>query len=784
MITLYEGINDLTATFTSLPYPLNDAIDCTITEERNGQFSLVMRYPIGAPYWDKLLPDAIIMATPRPNASEEPFRIFEIEQIIDGIVTVRAYHIVYDLDGYSILQPTDWFNGQVGVGAILASFKMLITFSSPYRIFDVQNDGIVDTTSVLDFGNSECVSLFNILGKIASTFNAEVKYEWNTATNVCMITFCASRGSAKQTVISYGVNIKSLDRKLDYSGMYSMVTAYWINPNQGGLVLRVEGYATTQYTARTRNLYINVTDKYGNTVPTFEQLCDDAQAYIDANHISPVNDLSVEFVPMENTTESESPSAPPLRGTSTPYVKRPSGGGLDLGIRNSETDKVVGGTIAWNQLVQNGDFASTSGWSAQSGSRSVASNQCTLTATGNNPRIYCSFVTEPNHVYMFSAYVTPSVSTASSNIWLYSSSKQIYESTISISANVRGLVFGILKPDFSSTRLYIRPMSSGAVSGNTFVIDSVIGIDLTAMFGSSIADYLYTLESGTVGAGIAWLKSYGFFSEDYYQNHAATLESVQTSAHIMRDADDGIVGNYALDPDLVLRGIPKLDANNNLRYDGDVYESNGNVTRKYGIIDLGTLSWTKYSVSQGTLFRSEEIIGAKIVADGSAPNIMCQYPSVSQSERANMTASCLFANKVDIVDNAYANSTAQQFQTAMSGVYLVYELSTQTTETADPYTNPQTVDPHGTEQYVDAAYTAGSRDFEMPVGHETIYTFVPDDTSLYLCDTATVDASLIGVSATAKCVKVVYNEITGKYDSVTVGTIQTDIVDTILKLGE
>ena len=53
---------------------------------------------------------------------------------------------------------------------------------------------------------------------------------------------------------------------------------------------------------------------------------------------------------------------------------------------------------------------------------------------------------------------------------------------------------------------------------------------------------------------------------------------------------------------------------------------------------------------------------------------------------------------------------------------------------------------------------------------------------LYLCDTATVDASLIGVTATAKCVKVVYNVITDKYNEVTVGTIQSDIVDTILNL--
>ena len=186
----------------------------------------------------------------------------------------------------------------------------------------------------------------------------------------------------------------------------------------------------------------------------------------------------------------------------------------------------------------------------------------------------------------------------------------------------------------------------------------------------------------------------------------------------MRDASDNIIGNYALDSDLILRGIPKMDANNKLYYDGDVYESNGTVTRTYGI-------------------------------------------------------------------RAYASGDATDGSTMITdGTNTVYKLSTPSIESATPFTNPQSVYPTGTEQYVDASYTAGTRDFEMPVGHETSYFVIYADSSLYLCDTATVDASLIGVSATAKCVKVVYNVLTEKYDNVTVGTVQDDIVDTIIKLGE
>ena len=55
-------------------------------------------------------------------------------------------------------------------------------------------------------------------------------------------------------------------------------------------------------------------------------------------------------------------------------------------------------------------------------------------------------------------------------------------------------------------------------------------IDLTQMFGTSIADAAYTKEQTTAGSGIAWLKSYGFFTKDYYAYNTGTLESVNPSA--------------------------------------------------------------------------------------------------------------------------------------------------------------------------------------------------------------------------------------------------------------
>ena len=701
MITLYASRDMSTGQLTGTPHPLVDVIDCTVTEERNGMFALTMRYPICADYSSMLVPDAIIMATPRPNADPEPFRIYEIEQVIEGVTTVRANHIVYDLDGTGVQKSVvDGYK----FALLVSRLNSWLSTSGPSGIvgFEVVNDGITD--NVTQFSFTEAFGTYwQIIGAAAEQFNAELKYVWDAVNSKCLVYFCAARGQARNTTIKYGVNLVSMNRKLYVGDLYSGVRAYWMS---GGSIAAQSTYEyPTGYTGRKRTLWLDVTDMFPST-PSQADLTQAEKDYVESHDFNPLSDLSVEFVPMENTTEYvQPPVVTPLTDTA-PYSFRTSGGSLSLGIRNRETDSLIGGTVAWNQLVHTSDTS----------------------VTVTNGHKYLSRINSTN--------------------------------AIAIS-------------------------NGSAISINDGTEDNVF--DLTAMFGSTIADYVYTLESGTAGAGIARLKRYGFFTEDYYPYHAATLESVKTSAHVMRDADNNIIGNYALDP-IDLRGILKKDASNNLYYDGDTYAADGTVTRKYGIVDLGTLEWTYRSSGYNSKPFYAPLPTAKLTASSNdKANAICSKYDVVKTGLMNSASIDKVlgighyfssSNEVQIVDTSYTD--AATFKTAMSGVYLVYELATETTETASPYINPQIVDASGTEQYVDA----GTRDFDMPVGHSTEYTFVPEDTRLYLCDTATVDASLIGVSATAKCVRVVYNVLTDMYDTVTVGTVQQDIVDTILKLGE
>lgn len=79
------------------------------------------------------------------------------------------------------------------------------------------------------------------------------------------------------------------------------------------------------------------------------------------------------------------------------------------------------------------------------------------------------------------------------------------------------------------TAYSIGASTGSAITGLTSGSDMVI--DLTQLFGTTIADYIYNLETATAGAGVAWCKAYNpkMFS-NYHPYNAGELMSVKTSA--------------------------------------------------------------------------------------------------------------------------------------------------------------------------------------------------------------------------------------------------------------
>ena len=57
---------------------LSDAISCEVTEERNGAFELVMKYPTTGQNYNLLANERLVKAKPNDTANDQAFRIYRI----------------------------------------------------------------------------------------------------------------------------------------------------------------------------------------------------------------------------------------------------------------------------------------------------------------------------------------------------------------------------------------------------------------------------------------------------------------------------------------------------------------------------------------------------------------------------------------------------------------------------------------------------------------------------------------------------------------------------------
>lgn len=527
----------------------------------------------------------------------------------------------------------------------------------------------------------------------------------------------------------------------------------------------------------------------------------------------------------------------------TPYNFRQSGGGLSIGDR--EIDKIVGGTVAWNQLVDPSRIRET---------RTITEG-ATLTNNGDGSVTVTGTLTSNATPQIFQAHI-PMVA---NHVYYWNSGQNVIRTRPSISGAGNWSTSPMLfKANESATRDAYMQLDNG-VTYNTVVKPMVI--DFTAMFGSAIADYIYSLEQATPGAGVAYFRK--LFPKPYYEYNAGDLMSVQAASHEMVGFNqwdtstdnigkailsDGTFGNndsfnvsdyirvlpgttyffkdvapsanaltiaeydadknfirtqsvfgasntnasgtkvmsdntcfvrvarfktsaepvvnishngsrngeyepyekhsYELDANLTLRGVPKLDASNNLYYDGDEYESDGSVTRNIVEVDMAELAAT-------TPYTGSTNKTVSLTLTTPFPQNYSDYAFLSEKYlyrgHVNSASAMNDPDSRDVGIYAYHNvQLADRFKiyvvipvgASVEGK-LVYKKATPTIEQATPYTNPQTVSDWGTEEYVDAAVQEGDRDVAVPVGHVTDYLANLRDKLQNLPDAANADGTYL-----------------------------------------
>ena len=244
----YPLIFDSTAvTFSTLGNGvLSDAISCIVTENLNGSYELELNYPANGLHAEYIQLDAIIVCQANLTAPRQAFRIYDIKQQINGIATINARHISYDLNGYAV-EP---FTATTLEGA-LAGLLSNAAMSPPFSIsadFDSAAAFKVTAPSPVRswFGGRE--------GSILDIYGGEWEYD-NFA---CRLR--SRRGVDNGVRVQYSKNIGSYAKELKSETIFSHVCAVWSDEETGASVRSV--FVATGVTDVTRVKFLDVSSDY------------------------------------------------------------------------------------------------------------------------------------------------------------------------------------------------------------------------------------------------------------------------------------------------------------------------------------------------------------------------------------------------------------------------------------------------------------------------------------------------------------------------------------------
>ena len=269
---------------------LADAGSCVVTEERNSTFELELVYPITGQHYADIQYRSLIFVKPNPFDQPQPFRVYRISRPLNGLVTVYAWHISYDLNGI----PVTPFHTYTIDATLLA----LQTNAAIANIFTYSTDK--PNSLAGEVWTDAPYSARNILGgmegSVLQTYRGELKFD---RFNVALL---ESRGVNNGVVLRYGKNLVGLTQDEDFSQLYTGVAPYW------------KGEDTTVYLPETivwaqgsfgfeRILPLDLSGEFDEQ-PTLDEMRNAAESYISEQSISlPKASIDIDYA-MDATIES------------------------------------------------------------------------------------------------------------------------------------------------------------------------------------------------------------------------------------------------------------------------------------------------------------------------------------------------------------------------------------------------------------------------------------------------------------------------------------------------
>ena len=261
---------------------LADAVSCIVTEERNSSFELELVYPITGQHYADIQYRSLIFVKPNPFDQPQPFRVYRISKPLNGLVTVYAWHISYDLNGIPV-KPFHTYT----IDATLSALTTNAAITNDFTYTTDKPDSMAGEVWT-DAPYSARAILGGIEGSVLQTYRGEFKFD---RFNVALLT---NRGANNGVTLRYGKNIVGMTQDEDYSGLYTGVAPFWKGEDTAVYLPETIVFAQGSFGFE-RILSLDLSGEF-DAEPTLDQLRTRAAQYISDNAIStPKDSLDIDY---------------------------------------------------------------------------------------------------------------------------------------------------------------------------------------------------------------------------------------------------------------------------------------------------------------------------------------------------------------------------------------------------------------------------------------------------------------------------------------------------------
>lgn len=192
---------------------LKDVASCQVKEGLNDAFELEMEYPIDGNNFSKIEINKILYCKPNPYDSMQPFRIGSISKPINGVVTINAYHISYDMNGIG-LNPIYGLN----LRDTLEKIQNGTITHSDFKFY-------TDTNSSKTYKTTAPYNMRAVL--MGSSDSILEKYECEVKFDKFDVHLLAKRGSNRGVQVRYAKNLTDLKHDILNDNLYNGVYPYY-----------------------------------------------------------------------------------------------------------------------------------------------------------------------------------------------------------------------------------------------------------------------------------------------------------------------------------------------------------------------------------------------------------------------------------------------------------------------------------------------------------------------------------------------------------------------------